>query len=103
MRSHQRGGKDLAWVSAVGGGFDDQGAVTGIADRPDQDERAVRTEVLLMETEHPGRFDTPAEHPMTQTIPVHGEHPIPTQWSRPAGRRPSTAVTGSGPAPADEF
>ena len=56
-----------------------------------------------METEHPGRFDTPAEHPMTQTIPVHGEHPIPTQWSRPAGRRPSTAVTGSGPAPADEF
>ena len=77
MRSHQRGGKDLAWVSAVGGGFDDQGAVTGIADRPDQDERAVRTEVLLMETEHPGRFATPAEHPMTQTIPVHGEHPDP--------------------------
>jgi hypothetical protein len=32
--------------------------VTGIADRPDQDDSSVRAEVLLMEAEHPGRFDT---------------------------------------------
>ena len=61
VRNRQRGGSDFGPGSAVGGGFDDQGAVTGIDDRPDQDGRAARAEFLLMETEHPGRFNTPAE------------------------------------------